>query len=91
MSGPGVYIFASGKDALYVGKGNNCLSRAVSSQHQRHDVLPESTDVTIIPCPTEDEAKELESRLIALFRPRYNKRRGKFIHLESLSARLRNS
>ena len=78
---PGVYIFRGPRgERLYVGTSKNLRSRVKSyftNAEQRRgvrDMLELATSVDTIVCATELEANIREVRLIAEYRPRYNRR-----------------
>ena len=78
---PGVYIFRGPRgERLYVGTSKNLRSRVKSyftNAEQRRgvrDMLELAVGVDTIVCSTELEANVREVRLIAEYRPRYNRR-----------------
>ncbi|PKQ25763.1 MAG: endonuclease [Actinobacteria bacterium HGW-Actinobacteria-4] len=78
---PGVYTFRGPHgEALYVGTSKNLRSRVKTyftrGEHRRQmrDMLELAVSVDTVVCPTELEANVLELRLIAEYRPRFNRR-----------------
>lgn len=79
--GPGVYMFRDGKQrVLYVGKSVNMRARVkqyfTSSETRRRmaEMVGVSEEVIALPCATALEAEVRELRLIAEYKPRYNRR-----------------
>jgi DNA polymerase-3 subunit epsilon len=79
--GPGVYMFRDGKQrVLYVGKSVDMRSRVkqyfTSSESRRRmaEMVAVAEEVVALPCPTSLEAEIRELRLIAEYKPRYNRR-----------------
>ncbi|MEE6281192.1 DEDD exonuclease domain-containing protein [Georgenia sunbinii] len=78
---PGVYQFLGpAREVLYVGKAVNLRRRvrsyftAAEKRRRIGEMLDLSSDVTVVPCPTEIEAGVRELRLIAELAPPYNRR-----------------
>jgi DNA polymerase III subunit epsilon len=79
--GPGVYMFRDGQQrVLYVGKSVDMRSRVkqyfTSSESRRRmaEMVGIAEEVIALPCPTALEAEVRELRLIADYKPRYNRR-----------------
>jgi hypothetical protein len=76
LGSPLVYIWSRGADVLYVGKGSAGLHRVFNPRHQHlggNVILP--TDVIdLVPAGTPERADEIERKLIAQLRPRFNVR-----------------
>ena len=78
---PGVYLFKdAGGEVLYVGKSRNLRSRvrtyftASETRTRITEMIGLATEVTPIVCETAVEAEVRELRLIAEYKPRYNRR-----------------
>src|SRR5271154_1626438 len=77
---PGVYVFwrlqvGSERVALYIGSSRRVISRMSNPNHdQAQRALRECTQVELILCKNEIEARALEQRLIDGERPLYNVR-----------------
>jgi hypothetical protein len=75
MCGPIVYMFLKDNDVLYVGMSSCGLARPGSRQHHMADSARQDCDEVLIwPTKSAAAAIELESLLIAVFRPLQNKR-----------------
>ena len=79
--GPGVYLFRDGQQrVLYVGKSVDMRSRvkqyftASESRRRMAEMVGIAEEVVAIPCATSLEAEVRELRLIAEYKPRYNRR-----------------
>lgn len=70
----GVYAFFDKAQCLYVGMSRHVLSRASQDNHRQADLAREgATTVRLWACPSERAATDLESLLIAKWKPKYNK------------------
>ncbi len=79
--GPGVYLFRDAQErVLYVGKSVDMRSRvkqyftASESRRRMAEMVGIAEEVVAIPCTTTLEAEIRELRLIAEYKPRYNRR-----------------
>lgn len=67
----GVYFLYSEDDLVYVGQGWNCLLRV--AEHTRKDSEKSFTHWSFIAVEDPDQRKDLEKRLRAELKPRYNR------------------
>ena len=77
---PGVYLYIANRKVLYVGKSERLGNRAFALDGKgrgatdRNAAL-QTADVILLPCASSKDAKGLESLLIVLLNPKYNKQR----------------
>lgn len=82
LCSPGVYLFwqkpirdgnLKGEIALYIGSSKRTIARMADRSHEAaQKSLRECTRVEIRFCESEEKARELESMLIQMFKPKYN-------------------
>ena len=72
---PGVYVFALGAQALYVGASRGLIERAAGAHHHQRRAVSGADKVYLFPCATWKDALKLEAELIARLRPSINGRR----------------
>jgi DNA polymerase-3 subunit epsilon len=79
--GPGVYLFRDGRGrVLYIGKSVDMRSRvrqyftASESRRRMAEMVAAADEVVALPCATALEAEVRELRLIAEYKPPYNRR-----------------
>ena len=79
--GPGVYLFRDGQErVLYVGKSVDMRSRvkqyftASESRRRMAEMVGIAEEIVALPCATSLEAEIRELRMIAEYKPRYNRR-----------------
>ena len=71
--GPIVYVLISDNEAIYVGSSAFGLERPGKRSHQEaHRAKLEANRVCIYPCVDEQAARDVESALIFVLKPKYN-------------------
>ena len=73
LCGPGVYLFMSETEALYVGMSKSVIARPFTFSHWKaRKAQREATRFIIYPCRTVGDALDLETMFIERLHPKYN-------------------
>jgi hypothetical protein len=74
LRGPGVYLFVRGDVAVYCESSKKVVGRILARNHHEINHLMEADSLLIFPCRDHNDAKKLESEIIALLMPKHNQR-----------------